>query len=78
MADRRRANINWLVAGEDQKVYSTDHAQLAVLMDIRDQLKTLNALFRCSSFLDIPHKLELTRRHAARIANKIDRKRGRK
>lgn len=31
-----------------------DHAQLAVLMDLRDELKRLNALLHCPNFIGMP------------------------
>lgn len=45
--DRRCKNTNWYVAGEDGRAYSHDHIQLAVLMDIRDELQALNRLANC-------------------------------
>ena len=48
-------------------------AQLAVLMDIRDELQTLNRLLSCDNFTAIPRNLEriqiatdAMRRHATR------------
>jgi hypothetical protein len=35
-----------------------DHAHMAVLMDIRDELENLNRLFRCQNFLGIPASLQ--------------------
>lgn len=42
VADRRQKNMNWYVADANGKEYSTAHIQLAVLMDLRDELKALN------------------------------------
>ncbi len=43
----RRKNVDWQVtrkdAGKDAGSYSSDSAQLAVLMDIRDELRMVNA-----------------------------------
>lgn len=54
MADTRRANVNWNLP---EGVNSWDAARLAVLMDIRDELRTLNAVFRCHNALAIPQLL---------------------
>lgn len=58
--DTRRANINWLVCSEqntylDHQYYQ--YAQLAVMLDIRDELQRLNALLHCSNFTSIPRVL---------------------
>jgi hypothetical protein len=54
--DRRKKNTNWTVA--DAAGNSTmEGAQLAVLMDIRDELQRLNLLLHCANFLSIPRTL---------------------
>lgn len=40
--------------------------QVALLMDIRDELKSMNAILHCSNFLRIPHKLDEIRRNTAK------------
>lgn len=45
MTDRRRKDVNWTAADKDGAT-SMDGAQLAVLMDIRDELQTMNASVR--------------------------------
>jgi hypothetical protein len=35
-----------------------ESAQLAVLMDIRDELKALRAIFQCPNFLQVPWTLK--------------------
>ena len=52
----RRKNTEWSLPDLGETV-TVDQAQLAVLMDIRDELQRLNALFNCSNFLAIPHTL---------------------
>jgi hypothetical protein len=42
-------------------------AAVAVLMDIRDELKELNRLLRCPNFQRIPHELSCIRRQTNRI-----------
>ncbi len=65
MSDMRLKNVNWNCGNGDGRCQSVDHAQLAVLMDIRDELQTLNALLRCRNFLNIPDKLDAIRRNTA-------------
>ena len=50
----RHKDTNWSVP-ETASVYE---AQLAVLMDIRDELKTLNLLLHCDNFQRIPRYLK--------------------
>ena len=44
------------------------HARTAVLMDIRDELKTLNAVFRCHNALAIPALLRDIKTQTFQIA----------
>jgi hypothetical protein len=44
--------------------------ELALLMDIRDELQKLNALLHCGNFLSIPHKLERIARNTAKPRTK--------
>jgi len=52
MTDMRRKDGNWPVPRADGSVW-TDDMSLAVLMDIRDELKALNRLLNCPNFLGI-------------------------
>ncbi len=59
MSDGRRKNTSWtvtIVAGG--KEVSWEGAQLAVLMDIRDELQTLNRVLGCVRFTTIPDTLK--------------------
>lgn len=49
MVDRRRKNQNWFVADEAGNAYSDlrDGLTLAVLMDIRDELQSINSKMGC-------------------------------
>jgi hypothetical protein len=46
MTDTRRKNVDWTVC-KDGGGMSFDAAQLAVLMDIRDELKGIRSLMNC-------------------------------
>jgi hypothetical protein len=50
----RHKDANWNLAEEGP---GYEGAKLAVLMDIRDELKVLNKVFACSNFLEIPRVL---------------------
>jgi hypothetical protein len=54
---------NWdLPSTADGRARDWDAARLAVLMDIRDELKNLNRVLGCPNFLDIPKTLRSIRR----------------
>lgn len=50
----RRANEDWNLP----ESITWDHVSIAVLMDIREELRRLNRLLHCSNFLAIPSKLD--------------------
>jgi hypothetical protein len=55
----RNKDISWTLPESNNMSYEA--AQLAVLMDLRDELKRLNGLLHCSNFLAIPARLEAIR-----------------
>ena len=57
MADDRMKDINWRISKDGVGADTIDHCLLAVLMDLRDELKKLNELLHCNKFLSIPKKL---------------------
>jgi hypothetical protein len=76
MSYRSRAkDWNWGVLNDQGECRSVDYAILAVLMDLRDELKELNRLCRgtlgCRNFQAVPHRL-------LRIARAIDPPKARK
>lgn len=62
--DRRHANVKWVAADEKGELYSSikDGAMFAAMMDIRDELRTLNRLLGCQSFVQVPATLRGIRR----------------
>lgn len=57
--NQRHKDGNWsLPTTADGKIQTWEHVQIAVLMDIRDELKSLNAVLHCPNFLAIPSKLD--------------------
>lgn len=67
MADRRRKDLNWTVANEKGETLSWEEVQVAVLMDIRDELKRLNNVLQCPNFIAVPAKLEHIRTELKQI-----------
>jgi hypothetical protein len=71
MGDRRHKDQEWsLPEGKPNASGGTTHSlesiHAALLMDIRDELKRLNALLHCSNFQDIPARLSAIRRNTAK------------
>lgn len=66
----REKDTNWNVGTSS----SVDHAQLAVLMDIRDELKSLNRVLHCLDFQSMPGSLRLTREATERIDKRLRQK----
>lgn len=53
----RGANVAWQL-WRDEGGFESSQVQLAVLMDIRAELRKLNSILGCSNCIDIPHKLD--------------------
>lgn len=58
MADRRRKDTNWLLNLNDDGSAQPGQASLAVLMDIRDELKRINQRLDCIETIRIPRYLK--------------------
>lgn len=69
MVDRRRKDVSWNV-GETDGSITWERATVAVLMDIRDELKRLNSLLYCSNFTGIPTTLRSMNRKLAQQGKK--------
>lgn len=57
--DGRQKNRNWHLVDAEGNLWSNmrDAVAVAVLMDIRDELQSLNRLLNCSRFVGIPDEL---------------------
>jgi len=66
MTDTRRRNETWAVAQSDGTIPTWERVGIAVLMDIRDELQTLNRLLSCQSFIGIPATLRGIKRNTAK------------
>lgn len=72
MTTKRFKDTEWgIPIGPNGCVSSIEGAQLAVMMDIRDELKRLNRLLHCQNFLLIPAKLDGIRRNTTRKPRKV-------
>jgi hypothetical protein len=60
------ANSNPYLWKNDDGSAATDTWQLAVLLAIRDELKSLNALLHCSNFTAIPDILRSVKRNTTK------------
>lgn len=58
MTDTRRKDVEWSITDAAGMVPTWERVGIAVLMDIRDELKRLNAAIYCQNFLAIPHTLK--------------------
>jgi hypothetical protein len=65
MTDRRQKNANWNVNSSDG-MQTWDGAQLAVLMDIRDELQALRRRADCYETLQIPALLRAIKRNTTK------------
>jgi hypothetical protein len=70
MSNQRKANVIWYVADENGQTPSVEHAQLAVLMDLRDELQKLNRLLHCQNFTNVPRYLREIRRNTTKRKRK--------
>lgn len=58
--DRRRRNVEWNLSDGNNHLHSQLsylYMHSALLMDIRDELKRLNALLHCHNFIGMPATL---------------------
>jgi hypothetical protein len=59
----KRANLTWNIPDGPA---SNEQAALAVLQDIRSELKKLNNVFQCENFQEIPFKLDAIRKNTTK------------
>lgn len=61
--------MNWTLPDESKgESFTWEHAQMAVLMDIRDELRDIASLARCGR---IPRALDAVARIDKRLAKKV-------
>lgn len=62
----RCRDYNWRVSNDGSNALSVEHAILAVLMDVRDELKLMNQRLQCRETQMIPKYLRDIRRNTTR------------
>jgi len=75
----RFKNIVWHCGTENEKFLqptSVHHSQLAVLMDIRDELQTLNRIFACPNFTALPRDISKLRSEVSGIRRDLKKRGG--
>lgn len=74
----RKKDANWSL---NDKITTWEEVQVALLMDIRDELKNINRRLDCQSTLMIPNRLQnieaAVQRTDKRLAKKIKLNQGR-
>jgi len=68
----RHKDVKWSMPEVD----SWPVANLATLMDIRDELRALNQLLHCHRFTEIPWKLDAIVKNTAKPKSKMVKKKG--
>lgn len=76
MSDRRKKDIEWDVADKNGNIETWERVGVAVLMDIRDELKRLNFLLHCRNFQGIPSVLKEISSNTAKKRRKKETKKG--
>ena len=67
----RFKDCNWeLPETPDHQIKTWEAVQFALLMDIRDELQTLNRLLSCRRFMDIPLVLDQIQRNTKKRPRK--------
>lgn len=66
MADRRKKNASWFAANEKGETLTWGEAQIAVLMDIRDELQAIRGRLDCFEMLSIPRLLREIRTNTSK------------
>ena len=74
MADTRFKNVSFDLSDGKGRCASWEHAAIAALYDIRDELQILNRTLGCRHFLDVPHKLERIALNTQKVKRKATAK----
>lgn len=72
----REKDCEWNIGNGPTHTYEA--AQLAVLMDLRDELKRLNGVLNCPNFISVPGILREIRKHTDGTRKNTTKKRRRK
>jgi hypothetical protein len=66
----RVKNMEWRLWADENGQSSLETITAFILMDIREELRTLNHTLACPNFQDIPHKLDNINRKLAKPRKK--------
>lgn len=67
MTDTRHKNLSWNLGGRDRNgQLEWVQVKCAILLDIRDELQTLNRLLACQNFIVMPATLRSIQRNTAK------------
>lgn len=64
-------NMEWDIHINDDGTWPSEKVTIALLVDLRAELRRLNTLLHCSNFIDIPHKLERIKRNTTKRKNPV-------
>jgi hypothetical protein len=68
---KRHKDGAWAIPTDtDGRISGWTYVPIALLMDIRDELKSLNALLHCPNFQAIPRKLDRISKNTAKPRKK--------
>lgn len=70
MNDDTFPDRDWNLANKQDGKIHWDKVNLALLMDIRRELRKLNGVLHCKNFLAVPHKLDAIRRNTTKRKRK--------
>ncbi len=68
----RRPNVDWELPATG--AVAIEQAELAVLMDIRAELRRLTALLGCENFIAVPRLLRTISRNTAKPKKRVKRR----
>lgn len=74
----RHKDQNWSLpegtpTAQGGREHQWESIKVALLMDIRDELKSMNAILHCSNFIRIPQKLDEIRRNMEKKKPRVAR-----
>lgn len=64
-------NIDWDLADKNGDIGTWERVQIAVLMDVRRELQTLNRLLACPNFISIPATLRQIQQNTEQNKRKV-------
>jgi hypothetical protein len=70
----RHKDVSWRIRPNDGGDYSWEVAHVAILMELRDELKKLNSLTYCQNFTGIPQTLKSIVKNTRRPRRKAAKK----